>query len=68
MLNIPYFKETLYNANTNIDKIKEIIIRFTVYEEIEEFQVLINQLKTIIGQFENRYKIINQVLISRTFK
>lgn len=54
-------KETLHNINTNINKIKEIINRFKVYEEIEEFQVLINQLKTTFEQFEKKNKIFTQV-------
>lgn len=38
---------------TKINELKNVIIRFNIYEEIEEFQVLINRIKIMIGKMEN---------------
>lgn len=51
-------------------KLKEIITRYEMYEEIKEFQVLIIRLRTIIKKLENlvmnKNKIqVNQLILSR---
>lgn len=51
-------------------KLKEIITRYEMYEEIKEFQVLIIRLRTIVKKLENlvmnKNKIqVNQLILSR---
>lgn len=55
----------LNNLDANINKLKDITFRYTIYEKVEEIQGLTNQLKIIIekleGSVENRKKIKTQV-------
>ncbi|XP_025202744.1 probable E3 ubiquitin-protein ligase bre1 [Melanaphis sacchari] len=57
-------KDELYDLSTKIIKLKEIITRYKSYEEIEEFQILIVHLRTIVeklGNLEiNRNNIVTQ--------
>jgi len=55
-------------------KLKEIITRYKSYEEIEEFQILIVHLKTIVEKLENivinRNNVatqVNQIILNRYF-
>lgn len=43
----------LSNLNIKINKLKEVIIRFKIYEELDDFQILFNQLTNIVEKLEN---------------
>lgn len=55
-------------------KLKEIINRYKSYEEIEEFQILIDNLRTIVEKLENMVisrnnmaTQVNQIILNRYF-
>lgn len=61
-----FLQEILHDLTTKINKLKEVLNRYIIYEEIEEFRVLIHRLRFIIGQLENleienKNKVLPQV-------
>lgn len=55
-------------------KLKDIITRYKSYEEIEEFQILIVHLRTIVEKLENivinrnnMVTQVNQIILNRYF-
>jgi len=48
-----FFFQELYDLSTKIIKLNEIIIKYKFYEKIEEFQILIVRLRTIVEKLEN---------------
>lgn len=56
------FLQKPYDLNTEIIKLKETIARYKMYEEKEEFKILIIRLRTVMEKLENL--LINQTKIT----
>lgn len=48
-----FFFQNVYNIYTEINKLKETLIKYTIYKEVEEFKSLLNRLKNITEQLES---------------